>query len=140
MSERRSRPGNARTALTTPPSVSNNCNAGVEFRYAVESRSVAWWPVHEYVEKVLERVEGGWPMAGTPAWCALADDDPRKLFALIAASEHHVLRMETAQEARAEASKAIAGAADWRAVAQELRQRAEARRRGVRIERWRADA
>jgi len=77
-----------------------------------ESRSVAWWPVHTFVAALVGQVEH-LPAAGTPAWCALADGDPRKLLALAVAGEHHVLRVETAQEVRAEASKDVAGAADW---------------------------
>jgi len=42
-----------------------------------ESQQVSWWAVHEFVSAVLDQVNG-WPMAGTPAWCSLAYDDPRK--------------------------------------------------------------
>ena len=88
---------------------------------STDSRSVSWWPCHEFITALVARFND-LPMAGTPAWCGLDDGDPRKLIALAAAGEHHVLRMETAQEARAEASKAIAAAADWPAVAREVRQ------------------
>ena len=91
-----------------------------------ESSSVSWWPCHEFITALVARYSD-LPMAGTPAWCGLDDGDPRKLIALAVAGEHHVLRMETAQEARAEASKAIATAADWPAVAREVRQLAEFR-------------
>jgi hypothetical protein len=43
--------------------------------------------------------------------------------------------MEIGQEALADASKAIAAVADWPAISREVRQRAEARRSGARIER-----
>lgn len=66
-------------------------------------------------------IVGQLPLAGTPAWCALPDDDPRKLLALAAAGEHAVLRWETEQEARAAASHAIAAAADWSGIAQAIR-------------------
>ncbi len=117
-----------------------NSKTVTDYRAITTAHSVAWWPVHEYVEQLLAQADSGWPVAGTPAWCALPDGDPRKVFALIAASEHHVLRMEAAQEARAEASKAISAAADWPAVAREIRHRDEARRRGARIERRPLDA
>ncbi|OBG43035.1 hypothetical protein A5670_01245 [Mycolicibacterium fortuitum] len=64
------------------------------------------------------------PWAGTLAWCALADDDPRKLLALAAFGEHHALRIETMQTAQAAASRQISAAADWSALAQRIRNRA----------------
>ena len=90
------------------------------------SRQVAWWPVHELVAEVLDQV-GDWPLLGTPAWCALDDDDPRKWAALLDAAQHWALRLDVEQEARAEASRAIAGAADWRAIGGQCQQRAQFR-------------
>ncbi|MCV7034696.1 DUF2742 domain-containing protein [Mycobacterium heckeshornense] len=102
----------------------------------LDSRQVSWWPVHQFLESVLSQAKYEClPMAGTPAWCALADRDPRKLLALAVAGEHHVLRMETAQEALAEASKAVAAAADWPAIAAEVTQRRAAEHTGARIPR-----
>ncbi len=98
------------------------------------SRAVSWWPVHEFMAALLSQAND-LPSAGTPAWCALGDGDPRKLLAVAAAGEHHVLRVETAQEVHAEASKAIAAAADWSQIAREMQQREDARNSGVRIER-----
>lgn len=86
------------------------------------SRAVSWWSVHEFVQRYLEAA-GHYPAAGTPAWCELADGDRRKWAALLAAAEHHVLRVETAQEERAEAAKDVSAAADWRAIATEIFQR-----------------
>lgn len=99
-----------------------------------ESRSVAWWPVHEFMAALLAQANE-LPPAGTPGWCALSDGDPRKLLAVAAAGEHHVLRVEIAQEAQAEASKTISASADWHALARYLRQRDQARRSGAYIER-----
>ncbi|BDB45393.1 MULTISPECIES: DUF2742 domain-containing protein [Mycobacterium] len=91
------------------------------------SQQRAWWPVHEFLEAVVQQANyGPIPAAGTPPWCALADGDPRKLLAVAIDGEHHVLRVETAQEAAADASKAVAAAADWPAVAREIRSRAGA--------------
>lgn len=85
------------------------------------SRQVAWWPVHEFMEAVLAQANNSpLPLAGTPSWCALADDDPKKLLAVAVAGEHHILRVETAQEAMAEAAAAIASAADWPAIARRI--------------------
>lgn len=86
------------------------------------SQQVCWWSVHQFVESVVAQANcGSLPMAGTLAWQELADGDPRKLLAVAAAGEHHILRIETAQAERAEASREISTAADWSAVAQRLR-------------------
>jgi hypothetical protein len=90
----------------------------------VHSQQVSWWPVHEFVQRYLDTA-GHYPAAGTPAWCELADGDRRKWAALLAAAEHHVLRVETAQEQAAAAAKDVAAAADWSAIAQGGRDRAE---------------
>ena len=85
------------------------------------ARSVSWWSVHEYVAEFIGTLTE-WPMAGTPAWCDLDHYDPRKLAAVLDAGSHHALRVEVAQEVRAEASKAVGAAADWPAIAQEIHQ------------------
>ena len=90
--------------------------------FTTVSQQVSWWSVHEFVAAVLDQANG-WPMLGTPAWCSLAHDDPRKWAALLDGARHHALRLELNQEARAEASKAIAEAADWSQVAREVQQR-----------------
>jgi hypothetical protein len=86
------------------------------------SRQVAWWSVYEFVSAVLDQVND-WPMLGTPAWCSLAHDDPRKWAALLDGSRHWALRLEIGQEQRAQASHDISSAADWRRVGTELVQR-----------------
>lgn len=86
------------------------------------SQQVAWWPVHRFLNSALARANAGpLPLAGTPAWMDLTDTDQRKLLALAVAGEHHALRMEIAQEAIAEASKAVAAAEDWPAIARTIR-------------------
>ena len=92
--------------------------------YASSSQQVSWWPVHEFITELVAQANN-LPVAGTPAWCALADNDPRKLLSLAAEGEHHVLRVETAQEAHAEASHDVSAAADWSALATNIRQHAE---------------
>lgn len=82
---------------------------------------MAWFEVHEYVQPILAAA-GSWPMAGSPDWCSLPDDDPRKVAALLDAAQHWVLRVETSQEAMAEASRDISAAADWSGIAREIRQ------------------
>ncbi|OBB46774.1 hypothetical protein A5752_25355 [Mycobacterium sp. 852002-51961_SCH5331710] len=85
---------------------------------------MSWWSVHTYVAPLLESA-GSWPMAGTPEWCNLDDDDPRKWAALLDAAQHHALRMETAQEHQCAASRDVAAAADWTVIARKTRDRNE---------------
>ncbi len=100
----------------------------------IASRSVSWWEVHQFVAAAVAQAEH-LPDAGTPAWCSLADDDPAKLLAVAVAGEHHVLRVEIAQEQHADASKAVSAAADWKQAARELQHLDAARRSGTRIDR-----
>lgn len=86
------------------------------------SQQVSWWSVHELIQPVLNQVNG-WPMLGTPAWCSLAHDDPRKWCALLDGAQHWALRLELGQEATADASRAVAAATDWKSVASEIQQR-----------------
>jgi hypothetical protein len=100
-----------------PSTVATLCSeATAEF-----ARSVNWLVVHRFVQPILAQVDG-WPPAGTPAWFELAYDDPVKWCAVLDAAQHWALRIDCEQEARAEASKAVSAAADWVAVANELRQ------------------
>ncbi|WP_041180171.1 DUF2742 domain-containing protein [Mycobacterium canetti] len=88
------------------------------------SQQRAWWPVHQFLEAVVQQANyGAIPVAGTPSWCALSDGDPRKLLALAIDGEHHVLRIETAQTALAEASCEISKAADWPELSRAIRRR-----------------
>lgn len=82
---------------------------------SLTSQQVSWWSVHEFIAAMVAHANA-LPSAGTPAWCALPDADPNKLLALAVAGEHHVLRVETAQAAMADASRAVAASADWTRV------------------------
>lgn len=90
----------------------------------ISAQSTSWWDVHTFVEPLLAEV-GSWPMVGTPEWCSLAEDDPRKWAALLDAAQHFALRVETCQVAECEASHEISAAADWGQVGREIRQRNE---------------
>ncbi|WP_242657228.1 DUF2742 domain-containing protein [Mycobacterium talmoniae] len=90
--------------------------------------------MHEFITALVDQANS-LPAAGTPAWCALADSDPRKLLALAAAGEHHVLRMEVAQTAMADAGAAISAAENWATVARSHLRRAHAERSGAYIPR-----
>lgn len=85
------------------------------------SQQVSWWAVHEFIAEVLKQANG-WPLLGTPAWCSLAQDDPRKWAAVLDGGQHHALRLECNQEARAEAARAVADAADWAVISREVNQ------------------
>ena len=90
------------------------------------SREVSWWNVHLFITAAVAQANcGPLPMAGTPAWGALSDTDPRKVLALAAAGVHHVLRMETAQLALAQAAEDVHGGEDWSEVARQVRRRRE---------------
>jgi hypothetical protein len=80
--------------------------------------------VYEHVASLLKQV-GSWPMVGTPEWCALNNDDPVKLAALLDAGQHWALHLEINQQARADASRDVSMAADWRSIADETRRRRE---------------
>jgi hypothetical protein len=90
------------------------------------SQQASFWEVHTFVDAAIRQVGvTSWPMAGTPSWCLLADGDPRKFAALFDAAQHWILRIETCQQARAEAAKAVAASADWPQIARNVRNRAE---------------
>lgn len=100
------------------------------------SQAVSWYPVHEFLQAVLAQANcGPLPWPGTPSWCELSDGDPRKLLALAEFGQHHALRLELNQEARAEASHAVAASADWPSIAREVRRHADAVRTGAYIPR-----
>ena len=90
----------------------------------MSSQQVSWWSVHEFVATHLDQVVS-WPMAGTPAWCALDDRDPAKWAALIDAAQHWALRVETCQETECQASHEISASADWAAIGRRIRAHAE---------------
>jgi hypothetical protein len=115
MDQQRSPGSKARAPSTTPIA---------EPHSTVDSRQVSWWPVHEFLQAAIAQANvGQLPWAGTPAWCELVDGDPRKLLALAIAGEHHVLRVEGAQTARAEAGRAVSRATDWSVLSRDIKQR-----------------
>jgi hypothetical protein len=107
----------ARTEATSTNDITGPTNNST-IPTPTRSRQVSWWSVHEHVAPALAQA-ASWPTVGTPAWCALGDDDPRKQAALYDAAQHWALRLETNQEARADASREISAAADWSAIGTE---------------------
>lgn len=89
------------------------------------SQEVSWWATHQFITALVAQANTALPWAGTPAWRALDDADPRKLLSLAVAGEHHVLRIEIGQDAIADASTQISSAEDWKAVAQQVLRRHE---------------
>jgi hypothetical protein len=89
------------------------------FAEELSSSQVDWWTVHQFVVVWLDRVEA-WPMAGTPQWANLPAHDPRKWASLLDAARHWSLRVDTCQEAKAEAGRDVSGAADWKAIAHQV--------------------
>lgn len=92
--------------------------------YELSSQQVSWSDVHAFVLPKLELV-GDWPMAGSPAWCALEDRARVKWASLLDAAQHWVLRIEQFQIASCEASHEVSAAGDWLKVARDMRRRAD---------------
>jgi hypothetical protein len=93
---------------------------------AIESRQVSWLPTHEFAASWaakygIDLIDDDLPNPGTPRWFGLPD--PHKVAALLLRASKAILHDEGDQQARAEASKAIAGAADWSAISREINQR-----------------
>lgn len=89
------------------------------------SQEVSWWATHQFITALVAQANTTLPPAGTPAWRALDDADPRKLIALAAAGEHHVLRVEIGQDAIAAANQEISAAEDWGQVSRDILRRRE---------------
>jgi uncharacterized protein DUF2742 len=92
------------------------------------SRQVAWGPVHEYINRQRRRLaarELSAPLLGTPAWLSLPDEHPAKLSAVLNLAEAAAYSISADQVAQAAASQSISSAADWTAIANAVRQRAE---------------
>lgn len=88
--------------------------------HSPESRQVSWTEVYVFAQKwaagqaiTLDITV----IAGTPQWCGMADDDARKLMALIVGGVREALSNDTRQGDLAEASRSVAAAADWGRVA-----------------------
>lgn len=91
----------------------------------LHSSEVSWWATHLFIIELVAQANTTLPWAGTPAWRALDDADPRKLLSLAVAGEHHVLRVETAQEARTQAAEDVWSGENWTDVAQTVKRRHE---------------
>lgn len=92
----------------------------------VSSRSVNFSSVCEWAAPRLDSV-GSWPMIGTPEWLSLPDDDPQRWASALDACRHWALLVENNQRAMSDASRAVAAAVDWPAVAREVHSRSSFR-------------
>lgn len=92
--------------------------------YELASQQVCWSDVHAFVLPKLQLV-GDWPMAGSPAWCDLDDQDRVKWASVLDAGQHWALRLEHLQQVECESSHDISAAEDWRQVAQLVKRRGE---------------
>ncbi|OBK12970.1 hypothetical protein A5637_20670 [Mycolicibacterium fortuitum] len=90
------------------------------------SRQVAWFEVYSFAARFavnhdLDLLASYEMIPGTPQWCQLADDDARKLMALVLGGVREALANDTRQEHIADAGKKICTAANWSALAQRIR-------------------
>jgi hypothetical protein len=95
---------------------------GTIFTRTVDSMQVSWWDCHVFMESLVQQANCGpipWP--GTPSWCDMPDDDPRKLLALAGFGVYQALSVDAWQEASAEASSAISAGQDWGEVSRSMR-------------------
>lgn len=89
----------------------------------VASSEVLWYAADLAAAAGLDLDITGRLIAGTPAWCA-TDDGAAKLLAVVAGGVREAIAHEARQIAAAEASKAVAGAADWPGLGREIHGRA----------------
>jgi hypothetical protein len=104
------------------------------FVKSIASMQVSWWDCHVFMTEMVKRTNCGpvpWP--GTPAWCAMADDDPRKLLALAGFGVYQALSVDAWQKATAEASSEISAGENWSQVARSNLRRTYAIRSGAYI-------
>lgn len=85
---------------------------------------VSWDPVAAFVRRRVSAC----PVAGTPEWVALADDDPRKLHAVLVAGSRWVLEVDLAQRdhrraALKDAAVDLSHALPWARIAREISER-----------------
>lgn len=92
------------------------------------SRQVSWYETFSYASRFAAQHGVGLdhlPIAGTPQWCGMADDDARKLLSLVLGGVREALNHDVAQEHRAEASREVSTSADWSAISRRIRCRNE---------------
>jgi hypothetical protein len=109
---------------------------GTIFVKSIASMQVSWWDCHVFMAEMVQQANCGpvpWP--GTPAWCAIPDDDPRKLLALAGFGVYQAVSVDAWQDATAEAGSEISAGENWSAIARSNLQRYNALRSGAYIPR-----
>ncbi len=89
----------------------------------MDSRQVSWYEVYRFAERLAAShgtVLDHQLIAGTPQWCGMADDDARKLLAVIFGGVRESLANDSCQASMADASREISAAAPWSALAQRV--------------------
>lgn len=94
--------------------------------------------VRDYVQRLVGNAGGPAPAAGSPEWVALADGDRTKLIAVLTAGtrailEESIAAIDDRRQAAKDAALEVAQAADWTAVAKQVRDRDQALRSGAYI-------
>lgn len=89
------------------------------------SQQVDWYETFTYASNIaaqhgLSLDHRVLPIAGTPQWCGVPDDDARKLLALILGGVRESLNHEVEQERRATASVDVSKSADWSAIGRRI--------------------
>lgn len=93
-------------------------------------RQVDWYPVFRYASQIaiqqgLVLDHRALPVAGTPSWCGLPDDDARKLLALLLGGVREALSNDAHQEALQQAGTDVHGGDDWSWLASTVRRHNE---------------
>ena len=81
-------------------------------------RQVDWYPVYRYASQIASHhgvvlEHRALPVAGTPSWCGLPDDDARKLLSLVLGGVREALTNDMHQEAVQQAGADVHGGDDW---------------------------
>lgn len=88
------------------------------------SREIHWQNVYLFLrERELLGDPGTVVFPGTPAWSALAADDPEKWRGLLWSAVWWAVAQDARQDALAEAGQEISGAEDWTQVARDVQRR-----------------
>lgn len=83
------------------------------------SRQVNWAETYAFAQRLAHRlgvILDHTAVAGTPAWCGMADTDARKLLALVIGGVREAVSNDTRQAAMAEASRSVAASTNWSRV------------------------
>lgn len=86
---------NADPVLNTHETI--HTNHSISQAISAASRQVDWWSVYTWSRQFLANA-GDFPQAGTPAWGALDNDDPRRLYGVLEAAQHWTVRLDALQQ------------------------------------------